>query len=786
MLRYFPMAVWYGGGKTRATMIRHPKAGAGDEWQRDLRRIKDCGFNTVKIWVDWAASEPAPGEYCYEAQDLIMEIARELGLRVIIQLYLDSAPDWLFNFYPDSRYISAGGDAIDSQGSPGYCYDHPGIKTKAEAFMQDAAKHFRDREELIGWDLWSEPHIVQWAYFDYLPQPAVFCYCHYTVQRFRDWLKAKYGSIEALNTAWYRTFSSWDVVDAPRFISLMTYTDAFDWQEFIMHKLAEDLRWRAETVRQVDPLHIMASHSDIPCLMTLPRSNQGAPDDWRMAKVVDIWGTSFYPKHVGARETNDPSLRSAELAQIRSSCTAAGKPYWLGELQGGHGYVGMFAAEATAQDELEWTWQPISHGAKGLCFYAWHPMNRGYESAGFGMANLDGSPSERAKVAGAASKIVTANMDLFFEAEPVPAEAAILYNVNSNVMWTNMRERSSYVPSRSLLGAYRALFEENIPADYLHIEEIEKGRLSDYKALYMPFSLTFTEEAANQVRDFVRSGGTVIAEARTAWNDETGVCGEVIPGFGLSEVFGCREVGVYSRPQIHEAKEEDIIPITLKIAPNWLPGLEPGDELAGYGVRQTLEATSDSAVVIAEFADGRPAIVANRYEKGMAILIGTFFSFTAEALRYRTNLDFLKAVARAAGVVSPIRVEPSGHNGKIEARLLRTESGLGEPSLVFVFNHYPDVQEITITAKLGQAGPSAGEDTGKGGNPDEDVDARTDDDTHECKDARGGARSCGDGQGRLYDLNAECEVPAEWGEGYVRFTRHLEGGGVWVGKITTK
>jgi beta-galactosidase GanA len=377
-------------------------------------------------------------------------------------------------------------------------------------------------------------------------------------------------------------------------------------------------------------------------------------------------------------------------------------------------------------------------------------------------------------------------MDLFLETEPVPAEAAILYNVNSNVMWTNMRERSSYVPSRSLLGAYRALFEENIPADYLHIEEIEKGRLSDYKALYMPFSLTFTEAAASQVREFVRSGGTVVAEARTAWNDETGVCGEVIPGFGLSEVFGCREVGVYSRPQIHEAREEDVIPMTLKTASDWLSVLRFGDKLAGYGVRQTLEATSDSAVVMAEFADGRPAIVANRYGKGMAILIGTFFSFTAEALRYRTNLDFLKAVARAAGVVSPIRVEPSGHNGKIEARLLRTESGLGRSSLVFIFNHYPDVQEITITAKLGQANPSAGEDTGKGGNPDEDVDSRADDDTHECKDARGGARSCGDGQGRLCDLNAECEVPAEWGEGYVRFTRHLRGGEVWVGKITMK
>ncbi len=776
MQRYFPMAVWYGGGKTRATMIRHPEAGARDEWRKDLTRIKDCGFNTVKTWVDWAASEPRPGEYHYEAQDLIMDIAHDLGLRVIVQLYLDSAPDWLRSLYPDSRYVSAGGDAIDSQGSPGYCYDHPGVRMRAEAFMRDAAEHVAGRERLIGWDLWSEPHIVQWGYFDYLPQPAIFCYCRHTVQRFREWLRAKYGSIEALNAAWYRKFSSWDVVDAPRFISLMTYTDAVDWQEFIMDKLAADLAWRVDTVRQVDPEHVMASHSDIPCLMTLPRFGQGSPDDWRMAKVVDIWGTSFYPKHVGARETNDPSLRSAELSQTHSSCAAVGKPYWLGELQGGHGYVGMFAAEVTDQDELEWTWQPISHGAKGLCYYAWYPMSRGYESAGFGMANLDGSPSERALVAGAASKIVTGNMDLFLDAKPVPAEAAILYNVNANIMWTNMRERSSYVPSRSLLGSYRALFEENIPADYLHLEEIEAGRLCDYKVLYMPFCLTFTAKAGAKIAEFVRSGGTVVAEARTAWNDETGVCGDVIPGFGLSEVFGCREVGVYSQPQVNEARKENIIPITLKTAPEWLPlagtgsgAAGHGNELAGYGVRQTLEPTSDSAVVLAEFADGRPAIIANRYGKGMAILIGTFLSFTAESLRHRNDLDFLRGIALMAGVGSPVKVEPKGHAGKIEARMLRTEPGQGCLSLIFLFNHYPDARDITVTAALGQV--DSKEAVGRAA---------------DSKDACAGAGARHGGKRKLYDLQAECEVPAEWGDGYVRFARRLEAGGVWVGSVTAK
>jgi beta-galactosidase len=85
--------------------------------------------------------------------------------------------------------------------------------------MTALAKQVRNRPNFYAWDLWSEPHIVQWGYFDFLPQPAVFCYCQYTVQRFRDWLQGKYADIQALNTAWYRQFSSWDLVNAPKFIS---------------------------------------------------------------------------------------------------------------------------------------------------------------------------------------------------------------------------------------------------------------------------------------------------------------------------------------------------------------------------------------------------------------------------------------------------------------------------------------------------------------------------------------------------------------------------------------
>ena len=48
--------------------------------------------------------------------------------------------------------------------------------------------------------------------------------------------------------------------------------------------------------------------------------------------------------------------------------------------------------------------------------------------------------------------------------------------------------------------------------------------------------------AAEKLRDYVAQGGTLVSEARPAWNDERGFANERIPGAGLDEVFGAREV----------------------------------------------------------------------------------------------------------------------------------------------------------------------------------------------------------------------------------------------------
>ncbi len=728
------MAAWYMAGPSRATMVEPLGPEADEVVRADLARMKECGLNAVRGWIDWTTAEPEPGRYDFEAVDRLLRHAGELGLKVILQLYLDSAPDWLLQAFPDSRYVSQGGQAIDSQGSPGFCYDHPGVRQAAERFMQAVASRVRAHPAFYAYDVWSEPHVVQWAYFDYLPQPALFCYCHYSKQRFRRWLKARYGDLERLNRAWYRRFPSWEAVEPPRFISLMTYTDFIDWQRFTVDKIARDLAWRTSTVKAVDPDHLVASHSAVPPVMTIPLLEQGEPDDWQVVHSVDVWGTSFYPKHVGAAETAEPAVRGAYLDSTRSACASAGRAFWLGEVQGGHGYVGTFAQAATAADIAAWAWGPISHGAKGLCFYAWRPMSRGYESAGFGLTRPDGSPTDRSRAAGEVARLVDGHAELFLAARVPQAEAAILWNNDANILWGCLREKSPYVPSRALLGAYRALFEHHFPVDFVHPDQLaalaragappaasgtpaaapgvrplplppgpEPVDVRRYRVVYLPFAIMVRRDVAAGLAAFVGAGGTVVAEARTGWNDEFGRVDEAVPGCGLRELFGAQESWTSGSGAASDRSELEISPQALAAAFGWtVPGFDVG-RVTGAFYRQALEPLD--ATVAGHWRSGEPALTVRRAAApgaGVAVLVGSWLSYAYHLHRDPATGRFLAAFARAAGVQRPVEVEgPCGEPGELEARMLVGHTREHGPfHLLFAFNHGRQVLAPELRLRL--------------------------------------------------------------------------------------
>ncbi len=121
------------------------------------------------------------------------------------------------------------------------------------------------------------------VWFNDLPA-AQFCYCNASIARFRSWLQQKYATLETLNNAWYRTFSSWSDVQPPRYVllgvllfgsviiwgrgregtydssyliciyvcsfgTILTYTDYIDWMTFTTAKLSSDLQYYASAIK---------------------------------------------------------------------------------------------------------------------------------------------------------------------------------------------------------------------------------------------------------------------------------------------------------------------------------------------------------------------------------------------------------------------------------------------------------------------------------------------------------------------------------------------------------
>jgi beta-galactosidase len=671
LAQFIPVAVWYGGGTARAPMLEAAPVAKKEVWRKDLQQIRALGFNAIRCWIDWSSGEPSEGKYNFETLDVLTDLAQEEGLKVFVQVYMDSAPQWLGRKYPDSFFVSSNGMAIHPESSPGYCRDHPGVRARDVAFYQALAQHLKTKPAFAGWDLWSEPHVINWANPTYIPNPE-FCFCPNTVRRYRSWLEKKYYNLDNLNQAWYRRFATWDEVEPNRLSTILSYTDYIDWKTFIADKLGEDLHERYQAVKTLLPALPATSHAAGVGLFSSPHYWEGQSDDWTMAAQVDYYGTSFYPKH-SAFVDRDPVWRGALLDFTRSFGFAQGRNgFYIGELQAGFGTIAVNVSPTVTPADLRlWAWSVLARGAKAINFYAWYPMSTGYESGGFGMINLDGSITERAKEAGRIAQVVDKNQKLFQDARPPRAEVAIIYNPLAHFVGGRQRAAAYGGPQGevagierdSLLGAYKALWPTHVPVDFVHINHLDD--LAQYKLVYLPYPLMLPSASIPALRRYVEQGGHLVVEARPGWNNETGRASAIIPGMGLHEILGCRETDI-----------ETAAP--GKTTLRW----ENGDEFAGRWFQETLEPLRPNARIVARFANGQAAAVQAQLGKGHTLTIGSFVAANAPEKLFTSLMSWAR-VSLGAPVT-----------GAVEVRWLIS----GGRPLIFVFNHTAERVEAQLLA----------------------------------------------------------------------------------------
>ncbi len=686
---FLPVSVWHSGGKARAPMLSPITPASRHEWLAELTQIRDLGFNAVRTWITWADGEPQEGEHRHDNLRLLCELAAQVELRVILQLYTESAPAWIEERHPDAAFVTQSGERLRSQSVPGLCTDHPGVREAMLRFCRATAAVAAEHPNFHGWDLWSEPHIANWIIIRHVPHVQL-CHCEHTCQRFQRWLRERHGTLENLATAWGRRLTDWEQARPPQFGTILTYTDFLDWRAFIFDKMAEDLRMRADAVRESDPNHVITSHAAVPSGMTSPLSEwggYGATDDFLMTRAVDQYGLSLYPKHsFPDRHWEDWKIDFA-LSFARSA-NRHGGGYVVGELQAGAGARGVIVGDpVTASDLRRWIWTCLAHGAKAVNIFAWHPMASGYEAGGYGLIGVDGSATERAEAAGEIARVVTRHMPLFAQSRPVPAEVAIVYNPLAQLMGGEQSCGPTSMHSDSLMGYHRALADQGVPVDFIHRRDLESGDLPPLRLIILPHPIMLTREAAEGLRRFVEAGGCVVAEARLAWVNECGFTAGALPGLGLSEVFGAREVWTKTRERVTLTLDTSSHPAVANF--------ETGATLTGAHFAEALEPLpGHETQILARLDDGSPAMVASQFGAGQTVLIGTFLGMAHRLCPEENHRRLIRNLVHWAGVEPPFTTSQSE---RAEPPLLTHLHTSPEGWLLYLVNRRDREEPITVT-----------------------------------------------------------------------------------------
>ena len=104
----------------------------------DLEAIQTLGFNSLHVPLEWAAGEPARGQYQFETLDRIARRSPvERGCKVVLRLDTASPPDWLLRRYPDGRFVPE--SKPDGARPDRACLDHPGVRADVEAYVAAVA-----------------------------------------------------------------------------------------------------------------------------------------------------------------------------------------------------------------------------------------------------------------------------------------------------------------------------------------------------------------------------------------------------------------------------------------------------------------------------------------------------------------------------------------------------------------------------------------------------------------------------------------------------------------------
>jgi len=560
----------------------YPEQWDRTRWRDDAGRMAAMGLKMVRIAeFAWARMEPREGEFDWEWLDEAVATLAEAGLEVVLGTPTAAPPRWLTERYPEVLAVDAQGRTRPAGSRRHVCLSSPKYFSASQAIVVAMARRYGRHPAVVAWQTDNE----------YGCHDTLQSYSPQALTRFREWLRARYGSIEELNRRWGNVFWSMDCDNFEQIglpVGLPAQANpihALDWRRFASDEVLRFNRMQVDALRKHAPgrpvLHNFMGFF-------------GEFDHHAMGRDLDLASWDSYPLgHTDSTSFIDPDDRLRWARSGHPDIAAFHHDLYRGIGRGRFGVMEQQAGPVNwapwnpvpqPGQVRAWTWEAFAHRAEFVSYFRWRQLPYAQEQMHSGLHDSSDQITPGGEEATRVASELAAVRAALAEETPTRAPVALVLDYTSHWMLEIQRQgadASYFGDAFALYGAARRL---GLDVDIVGPDASLEGRSLVLAPMLLAADDTFA-------RRLSAAPGQVVIGARSGSKTGDFRIAEGLPPGPLAEYAGLRVRSVES----------------LR------PGLSM--RVSGAGLQGRARAWRDhvdthpGTEVLARFEDGGPAVL---------------------------------------------------------------------------------------------------------------------------------------------------------------------------------
>ena len=216
----------------------YPEQWPEARWDEDLALMQQAGIHMVRVGeFAWTRMEPSEGQYDLDWLDRAITAAAKHGIYTVVGTPTAAPPAWLTQRYPDTLRMDEEGRRAEHGNRQQFNFANAKYRDLARKIAEQLAKRFGHNPWVLGWQIDNE-------YSDISFDPD-------TKAQFQQWLKARYGTLDNLNTRWTTSYWSETIFDWSQIPIQTQYGNPgllLAWKRFVSDT------WRSYQKNQLDAI----------------------------------------------------------------------------------------------------------------------------------------------------------------------------------------------------------------------------------------------------------------------------------------------------------------------------------------------------------------------------------------------------------------------------------------------------------------------------------------------------------------------------------------------------